>query len=601
MKKNLILVLAAVFAISALSAQVSTDPTDEFYDLVERWEIMGIISEQPPLRPYPLKRVEAILSDVIEGDNEEQAEIASDYYTRTFRRPYKFAGEAIGNFRAGDEDGNGELDKDKQILIGGGIVGDYAFPQYVTAGYSLNLYASTSEALDSVPLYTAQPYYFHDSISIKNFRTYWIMDSNFAGGNENIYAQMGVNHLSFGPFYKNSAVVSPDAKHTANFSFVYAGERLSYTQALFGLSASNAKNSGLFSKKFLTVHSLNGQIFPWLNASFYEATIYGDRFEPAYIIPMPFIITQGLSGFDDNTFMGLSFTVRPVPGFVWVNDLYVDDMGLADLIKLDFDTKLRGTFQSAFKYAPAEFSWLDKAELRYTLVSPYMYTHKQNIIDPATGDWKMGTLGAVNYQDYTTDGKPLGLSLPPNTEQVALSVSFTPVKRFKFTARGSYTRHCNVNESPPEDEALSYLNSPEGYLTTDGSIRNHQHYLKDGNPKNQGEGHGTYLDSAWDHFLFMTQETKMQVYQAGFDVDYTLATSKYGVMTFDFGYTFEHIVNAGVDRDIFRGTGTYDSTTGNYQSPNKTAADVEKALADWRAALYDITNHYVRFGLKLIW
>ncbi len=123
MKKNLILVLAAVFAISALSAQVSTDPTDEFYDLVERWEIMGIISEQPPLRPYPLKRVEAILSDVIEGDNEEQAEIASDYYTRTFRRPYKFAGEAIGNFRAGDEDGNGELDKDKQILMGGGIVG----------------------------------------------------------------------------------------------------------------------------------------------------------------------------------------------------------------------------------------------------------------------------------------------------------------------------------------------------------------------------------------------------------------------------------------------------------------------------------------------
>ena len=276
-------------------------------------------------------------------------------------------------------------------------------------------------------------------------------------------------------------------------------------------------------------------------------------------------------------------------------------MGLADLIKLDFDTKLRGTFQSAFKYAPAEISWLDKAELRYTLVSPYMYAHTQNIIDSATGNWKMGTLGTVNYQDYTTDGKPLGLSLPPNTEQVALSVSFTPVKRLKLTARGSYTRHCNVNESLPEEEALSYLNSPEGYLTTDGSLHNHPHYLKDGNPENQGVGHDTYLNSAWYHFLFMTQETKMQVYQAGFDVDYTLATSKYGVMTLDFGYTFEHIVNAGVDRDIFRGTGTYDSETGNYQSPNKTAADVEKALADWRAALYDVTNHYVRFGLKLIW
>ena len=88
MKKFLISAVLAAFALSFVSAQVSTDPTDEFYDMVERWEIQGIISEQPPLRPYPLQRIEAILAEVIEGDNETEAELAEDYYERTFHRAY---------------------------------------------------------------------------------------------------------------------------------------------------------------------------------------------------------------------------------------------------------------------------------------------------------------------------------------------------------------------------------------------------------------------------------------------------------------------------------------------------------------------------------
>ena len=78
MKKNLIIAVLALFSISSIFAQVSTDPTDEFYDLVERWEIQGIISEQPPLRPYPLQRIEAILSEVIEGENEVEYEEQSN-------------------------------------------------------------------------------------------------------------------------------------------------------------------------------------------------------------------------------------------------------------------------------------------------------------------------------------------------------------------------------------------------------------------------------------------------------------------------------------------------------------------------------------------
>ena len=71
--------------------------------------------------------------------------------------------------------------------------------------------------------------------------------------------------------------------------------------------------------------------------------------------------------------------------------------------------------------------------------------------------------------------------------RVALSASFTPVKRLKLTLRGSYIRHGNINENLPMEEALDYLNSPEGYFTTDGGIHNHQHVLSDGNPEKVGE------------------------------------------------------------------------------------------------------------------
>ena len=115
MKKRLIISILAVFVVSVLSAQVSTDPADEFYDLVEHWEIMGIISEQPPLRPYPLKKVEAILTEVIEGEYGYESEVAEDYYERTFRRSFKLINRAGGNFRI---DSDKDEDKLTKQIIG---------------------------------------------------------------------------------------------------------------------------------------------------------------------------------------------------------------------------------------------------------------------------------------------------------------------------------------------------------------------------------------------------------------------------------------------------------------------------------------------------
>lgn len=614
MKKITACIAALLIAVFSLSAQASADPTDSFYELVERWEMMGIIDTQPPLRPYPLKLIEGILTSVIQGENENEAVLAKECYERIYKRPYRVRIDGEGNVRFG---------KDKisyQIIPGFHLFGDYAFPKFLTAGYKAGVVATNDTSLDSVPGGTVQPYFFHDAISVKGFDAFWDVDASFAFNYENFYVQAGVNHSSFGPFYNDSAIISPNAKHTANFSALFNGKKVSYTQALFGLSAVSPVSSGsaldalnqelngvkpdvpLFSKKFLAVHSLNAQIFKWLSVSFYEAAIYGDRFEPAYLIPVPYMITQGLLGFDDNIFMGFNFSVRPFKNLEWTNDFFLDDMELSQLLKLNFDTKIRGTFQSSIKYVFSNVSWLDMLRINYTMVTPYMYAHAQKITNHLTGQISTAPLTAINYQEYTTAGEPLGLGISPNTEQVSLSLSMTPVKWVKITGHGSYSRHGNVNESLTLMEMMNYINSPAGYFSTDGGIHNHQNYFNFGNPL-----YDVYLPSAWEKFLFVSQDTLMHTFTAGADIDFVTPDTKYGRFTLSIGYTFEYIINYGVDNQIFSGNGgKYNlSDLSNVEQLQiemaKAAYDVQKALTEWRAKLTNRTNHYITVTLKYEW
>lgn len=586
MKKLTSGLFTALILTCVLFAQVSVNPKHNFYSCVERWELMEVINEQPPMRPYPVQLVQSILEQVIEGNNEKESVLAEELYEEYFNRPYHLVVEGAGGAKIGSE----ENVKKVEGLVSAD--GDYKFSEYVGAGYELGVFGTIDPENKSLFKYQAQPYYMQDSVDIGPAEATIEMDVNFAAGKDTIYFQAGVNHSSFGPFYEEGSVLSPDAKHTSAFTFVYNPGRISYTQSLLGLSASNGVSEDLFPGKFLSIHSLNGQIFDWLTASFYEVTVYGGRFEPAYLIPAPYMVTQGLAGFDDNILMGVTFTVKPVKNLAWVNDFFIDDLGLNDIIRFNFDTKIRGTFQTGIKYLPP-LEGFGPVKLGYTLVTPYMYTHMQNVFNNADGTYFKGSLAAINYQQYTTAGCPIGSTLPPNSDRLSLSATYSPVKNLNVTVKGSYIRHANVNENLPVEEQLGYLNAPEGYFATDGSINNHQHYFENGNPDT-----GSYLPSAWHHFLFMCQDTKMEVYHAGFDADYSLPKFKFGTVTLELSYLFEFIKNAGVDADIFRGHGYY--SNGEYVAPC-TNADVEAALAAWRANLTNQTNHYVTFSAKYVW
>lgn len=582
---------------SLLFAQVAADPFDNFYDQVERWENLGIIEEQPPLRPYSVDKVKQILADVIESDNPEEAEIASMTYERLFYRSYKFKLE--GEIRAT----MGE-DKDKQAVGIIGLDGDLSFPKWVSMAYKLNILGAVNSTSSALPLYSAQPYYFRDGVDIGPIDAYLESDGTIAVGNDHLYGQAGINHASFGHFYDDSVVLSPNAKHTANFSFVYAPGRWNYSQALLVLSASNTKssplsykNNDLYSNKFMALHSINGTIFPWLSASFYEVVVYGNRFDPSYLIPMPFMVTQGITGYDDdNVFMGITFSVKPVKGLVWTNDFFVDDVNASALVKMNFDTKIRGAFQTGIKFTPDNLGWLKFVKLNYTLVTPYMYAHRQNTRDSKTGNYTTVGPYGINYQEYTTAGLPLGSSLEPNSDRVQLNVNFRVNKGLSFGLRGTFIRHANVNESLTEEEILNYMNYSEGdYLSTDGSIHNHTNQFK--NLEQATKKESDYLDSAWNRFMFMNQNTKMYVVQLGLDVTRDLPRAYYGQLSITFGYTFEYMHNFGVSRNLFSGTGKWNAD-GTFTPGTNTREDIQLAIARWQANLKDVAKNYAYVTFK---
>lgn len=591
MQKKVLAFAAFLFVALSVSAQVGVNPADPFYARLEVWEARKIVRDLPPLRPYPAAVVRDILAEVMSSSDERAAAEARALHDRIFSRPVRAGVSADGRLRfSGDADS-------KQAVGLAGISGDASFLKAASASYKLNFAGTVNADAAVLPVFTALPFTFRDAADLGPLEMFLEMDGAFAYGSSGFYVQAGISHSSFGPFYGRGLVLDSDAQHTANLSVVLNPGRWSYTHGLFALGASDNSGNGLFPNKFLMLHSIDVRIFDWLSAAYYEAVVYGDRFDPSYLVPMPFMVAQGITGFDDNIIMGLSFRVKPFVGFEWATDIFIDDIALDDVFRLDFDTKIRGALQTGVRYAPPSVPVLEMVSLDYTLVTPYMYAHKQNVYDPLDGSFVVGGSSAINYQAYTNGGKPLGSQLAPNSDRIFLSATGRPVAGLGITVSGAFMRHANVNESLTLQEALRYLNAPKGHFLTDGSINNHPHI---GYAGDDGKVRYEYMDSAKDRLMFMSQDTKMYVVQVGLDVSYDFPATRFGRFSVGLGYTFEYIRNWGVQSDMFPGEGRIEDD-GKWISGGKTEADVAAAVSTWKANLKDVVNNYVTVSVKYVY
>ena len=581
--KKLIILLTFLCASISVFSQVSVDPADPIYTDISNWENLGIIHNVPPLRPYPLTLITSFLNTVMQSKYEDQAAKARAHYERIYGKSVDIGFEVTDYYKRGknkvDATGNnGNKSKENELDIYLQAAGDIKATDYLSVGGKMNILITTGLDKNPLPQFENKKYdSVNDPTNLKIAKAFLDMNVTAGIGNENLYFQGGISRNSFGPFYEDSVALNPQAFHTGNASFVIRHNNWNYTQAMFILGATDDLGGRLSPNKFMMMHSFDFSPKNWLTVSYYENVVYGNRFDPIYMLPfVPYMVAQGIGSFNDNVQMGIAFKVKPRPGFAWLTDVFVDDLAMSDLVKLRWDTKFRFGAMTGFVYSPVD-SPFTELSLNYTMITPYMYAHEQF----AENGNSVGSTG-VNYQNYTNNGKSMGSNLPPNSDRIAFKIKANPTTNLALSFGAIMIRHSNINElllSKAPDECIKYLAlpTPPSSLKTDGSVLNH--------PYSVGAYH-----YAWNHFMFMQSPTVMYTWQAALDASYSLPMQKYGKMTFNVGYTFEFIRNNGVQNNMFP-TGVY--------TPDQAGLDL--AYKQWKASLHDDINHYFKISFKYLY
>ncbi len=617
--KKLIVFILFCFAANLCFSQVSVDPTDEFYKYALSWESRGIVSEVPPMRPYPLANVKAILETVMENGSEKDKAIASEIYERVTKKPISFSLETTFQVKheIEEKDNEDKTDKDtssdteKRVALYPAIKGDLGLKNdFVSFGYNFGLSISNAEDLDFMPQYSNS---LHDSIfdasSVGSIDIFLDVNTAFSVGYKNLFFQGGIYRNGYSSYLNEGLAINDTSYHSGNLSFTYLNEKLSYTQSMSMIGATSTYDGDidtLSPDKIMAFHSIGYEVFDFFKVSFYESAIYGDRTDLSYALPVPFMVAQGIGGASDNLAMGLLIDIKPAPGVLWETDIMADDFPMDDFLKLDFDSKYRLAVRSGLIYTPAN-SFLDRLNFNYTAILPYTYSHWQY----SSSEGSDITSSTINYQNSTNAGVLIGSQYEPNSDAIKFSVDLRPISRLTISIDTTFIRHGNICETLDAEEAINYLCAEKGVYATDGSVYTHAVYAS------PNSSSGRHVDSAWEDMNWLNQDHIQYTFQTGLNFKYDLKTTKKGTkVSLNAGVNFEYIHNYGVSSEMFPGGNLVAITDENdtdevigfwydgddylfseAEGMEKAEEIAEKYKKDWIDQLTDKINIYFNFGV----
>lgn len=566
MKKIILTVLLSlVFTLGFLHAQVSADPSDYFYTDLAVWEASGLVGNLPAARPYPLQMVRQILDSVIARGDGEQRRIATAHYNRFFEK------STLIGFKT-------ELGIDvprgrRQMGVAMSLDSNLFFDELITAGASLDGWAINKLPSDEVlPSNQKSPRdIIPDNAKVGPFYILPSMNSSLAVGNTEYYFNAGLMRGAFGPFPDNGVIVGSQALHSGQYSLAVNKPVWGFNLSLYSLTATPTEASAdRFPEKFLSVHSFDFRPFDWLSVSLLESVVYGGRFEPMYILPLsPYMISQGMTGFGDNSLLGGYFSVKPIRGLKIDGVFYADDLSFNDIVRLNFDTKWRLAGQLGATWASPVSGIFTLASLDYTIVTPFMYSHKNG--DPIN-------LTVPNYQNYAHAGENFGAALEPNSDRLHVKIKLRPLEGIDFDIVGLMIRHGNINENIPDKYIVEYVSGDPVYIT-DGSIRN--------SSGTNGAGHLFNYTTP-----FLAQDTLQYAWQTGFDALCRLPVLKTrGFMVFKASWRFEYVANAGVGAVVY--------TKGSSTTEADALNEGREQLKAWKeGACTNTFNNYISAGFE---
>lgn len=465
MKIKPIMVLFLFFLCPLLGAQTIHEPNNDMYRDIERWAVQGYIEEFLPLiRPYPAPLIDKILNMVIDNGDADAREKAAAYRDQLapgsrIIHPGLFAYAQGKNSKYG--------------FIGAPFAeGVFRIGSLLSASYHFGIYGFTDEDGErfNVPgTYTPYPDLISDTANIGpvELRPQWT--SLVALGNEDIYLQAGLSRTSVGPFYDNGPIVGPQAPRAGHFSFVFWRPQWSFEMLFQSITATDDFGEGKFPDKYNILHIISYRPIKNLELGFVQAVIWGQRIEPLYLVPFSFLFaSQSMSGFDDNSLMGLHVRWRPIDRFLVNGQVYVDDLSFNGLFSGDYKFKLAG--QVGVSWAPKK-SFLSKLDFDYTAVLPYMYSHwnssdtKRYNRDGSTPPYNPLPDKQPNYLNYTHLGRNLGSELEPNSDRISVRTYWNTVPGVDLSLSVYLTRHGNASEGL---EGLDPQNH-DGSVFDDGS------------------------------------------------------------------------------------------------------------------------------------
>jgi len=435
MKSKVVIIFVLFCAVISLNAQIACDPNDQIYTYISLWEENGIVTGLPLLRPYSIQVIKKILNDVIENGSSSEQEIAQNYLDRLIE---KFTFD-IGSYT----DVRTDFDN---VYIQSGIDTDIigSFGPAVTISIKFGLYLLSDDPGSLQPRWSEPEKDFladwsSFQIGDKSVQFSQSMTSGAAIGNDKVSFQAGLMRTSFGPFFDTGSIISPEAPHAGHFSLTYWGKRITFTSLLLALVASDSLGGGSWPDKYLSMHSFSFFPGPAVELGFLETVIYGDRFDPIYLIPFSgFYYNQVFSGTHDNSMAGI-FARFKLPKSININTtLYIDDIHFNDLVRFNFRTKYKVALQAGISWTPL-YKTFKRVSFEYLLVTPYMYTHKNsNFPDPVDD-----TL--PNYLNYTHKGQNLGTSLEPNSDRFLLKAALAFPPHVNIDVMTSLIRHGNAS------------------------------------------------------------------------------------------------------------------------------------------------------------
>lgn len=565
MKNKFFIVVFIIIGLCAFS-QAAIDIFDPIYEDISLWERIGLINDAPSIRPYPLQEIKRILEIVIEKGTENQKKKAEQYKKRLFGKIFHFGG--ITEFGITAPKGN------KDFALAPFMEINLLLHEILTASSHANFSLLNRLPKDeSLPAFQfSKKDIMPDHSVVGSFTLLPMFNSGVAIGTPEYYFSAGMSRAAFGPFDENNIIIGEQAFHGGQFVFVVNKDKFTYNQIFSSISASNDFGGYYFPRKFIAGHSLTFRPLPWISIGILDLITYGGRLEPIYFIPFSaFFLGQSIYHFPDNSLLGLSFGIKPVKGLKIDLVLLADDLGFNEIIKFK-SARWRIASQLGISYAMPKDHWFSFADINYTFIAPYCYTHAHD-----------ANYDNPNYENYTHNGEPLGSNLSPNSDRIRVKAQFRPLEGLSINISNTFIRHANITESVTDFDIL------KDYLTknyaTDGSVFNHP-----------------TITPSWNHaFLystpFLTQQTIQYVNQLELEGVVNLPILKSGgLMQFKLGYIFEANINPGVNKNIYNGK----ISESNLDTTAKIMEEANKQLKAWREqAVGKEFNHYFKVGVKI--